>query len=70
MYHVSAQGVDERMINVHYYYVACLMVCLCVCQIHVMELETDLEKERRKLGELRKQHYQLAGEAEGWEVVS
>ena len=20
MYHVSAQGVDERMINVHYYY--------------------------------------------------
>ena len=38
-------------------------------QIRVMELETDLEKERRKLGELRKQHYQLAGEAEGWEVV-
>ncbi|XP_070205634.1 huntingtin-interacting protein 1-like isoform X2 [Littorina saxatilis] len=37
-------------------------------QIHVMELETNLEKERRKLGELRKQHYQLAGEAEGWEV--
>ena len=22
MYHVSAQGVDERMINVHYYYIA------------------------------------------------
>ena len=22
MYHVSAQGVDERMINVHYYYVS------------------------------------------------
>ena len=20
MYHVSAQGVDERMVNVHYYY--------------------------------------------------
>ena len=20
MYHVSAQGVDERMLNVHYYY--------------------------------------------------
>ncbi|XP_076453265.1 huntingtin-interacting protein 1-like isoform X2 [Babylonia areolata] len=37
-------------------------------QIRVMELETGLEKERRKLGELRKQHYQLAGEAEGWEV--
>ena len=23
MYHVSAQGVDERMINVHYYYYFC-----------------------------------------------
>ena len=23
MYHVSAQGVDERMINVHYYYYYC-----------------------------------------------
>ena len=22
MYHVSTQGVDERMINVHYYYVS------------------------------------------------
>ena len=22
MYHVSAQGVDERMINVHYYYIS------------------------------------------------
>ena len=26
MYHVSAQGVDERMINIHYYY--CNVVCL------------------------------------------
>ena len=23
MYHVSAQGVDERMINVHYYFIVC-----------------------------------------------
>ena len=23
MYHVSAEGVDERMINVHYYYYIC-----------------------------------------------
>ena len=23
MYHVSSQGVDERMINVHYYYYSC-----------------------------------------------
>ncbi|CAL1534396.1 unnamed protein product [Lymnaea stagnalis] len=38
------------------------------CQIKVMELESNLEKERKKLGELRKQHYSLAGEAEGWEV--
>ena len=26
MYHVSAQGVDERMINVHYYYYLSLLV--------------------------------------------
>ena len=28
MYHVSAQGVDERMINVHYYYYRSLTVLL------------------------------------------
>ena len=26
MYHVSAQGVDERMISVHYYYYSCVIV--------------------------------------------
>ena len=25
MYHVSAQGIDERMINVHYYYRTIIM---------------------------------------------
>ena len=29
MYHVSAQGVDERMINVHYYYY-CRNLMTCV----------------------------------------
>ena len=28
MYHVSAQGVDERMINVHYYYYYRQITCL------------------------------------------
>ena len=28
MYHVSAQGVDERMINVHYYYYISQSPCL------------------------------------------
>ena len=23
MYHASAQGTDERMINIHYYFVSC-----------------------------------------------
>ena len=36
-------------------------------QVRVLELESNLEKERRKLGELRKTHYQLAGESEGWD---
>ena len=32
MYHVSAQGVDERMINVHYYYLWLLaLLWMCVC---------------------------------------
>ena len=36
-------------------------------QVKVIELESYLEKERRKLSELRKTHYKLAGESEGWE---
>ena len=28
MYHVSAQGVDERMINVHYYYYIIILVTI------------------------------------------
>ncbi|XP_066518615.1 huntingtin-interacting protein 1 [Hoplias malabaricus] len=35
-------------------------------QVRVLELETRLQKERERLGELRKKHYELAGAAEGW----
>lgn len=35
-------------------------------QVLVLELETRLQKERERLGELRKNHYKLAGVAEGW----
>ncbi|XP_066551517.1 huntingtin-interacting protein 1 isoform X2 [Amia ocellicauda] len=35
-------------------------------QVRVLELETWLQKERERLGELRKKHYELAGVAEGW----
>ncbi|XP_073421646.1 huntingtin-interacting protein 1 isoform X1 [Dendrobates tinctorius] len=35
-------------------------------QVRVLELESQLQKEREKLGELRKKHYDLAGVAEGW----
>ncbi|XP_011931841.1 PREDICTED: huntingtin-interacting protein 1 isoform X2 [Cercocebus atys] len=38
-------------------------------QVRVLELENELQKERQKLGELRKKHYELAGVAEGWEEV-
>jgi huntingtin interacting protein 1 len=31
-----------------------------------VQLETRLQKERERLGELRKKHYELAGVAEGW----
>lgn len=40
---------------------------LDVLQVRVLELENQLQKERQKLGELRKKHYELAGVAEGWE---
>ncbi|NXC41749.1 HIP1 protein, partial [Penelope pileata] len=36
-------------------------------QVRVLELENQLQRERQKLGELRKKHYELAGVAEGWE---
>ncbi|XP_019741502.1 huntingtin-interacting protein 1 isoform X1 [Hippocampus comes] len=35
-------------------------------QVLVLELEARLQKERERLGELRKKHYELAGVAEGW----
>lgn len=40
--------------------------CVCSVQVLVLELETRLQKERERLGELRKKHYELAGVAEGW----
>uniref|UniRef100_A0A8C2XFB5 Huntingtin-interacting protein 1-related protein n=1 Tax=Cyclopterus lumpus TaxID=8103 RepID=A0A8C2XFB5_CYCLU len=38
-------------------------------QVLVLELETRLQKERERLGELRKKHYELAGAAEGWVIT-
>lgn len=37
-------------------------------QVHVLELESNLVKARKKLAELRRRHYQLAGENEGEEA--
>ncbi|XP_063002588.1 huntingtin-interacting protein 1 [Elgaria multicarinata webbii] len=37
-------------------------------QVRVLELESQLQKERQRLGALRKKHYELAGVAEGWEA--
>ncbi|CAB3366934.1 Hypothetical predicted protein [Cloeon dipterum] len=36
-------------------------------QVRVLELESSLQQERMRLAALRRHHYQLAGEAEGWE---
>jgi len=36
-------------------------------QVHVLELESKLERERRSLSDLRKIHYKLAGDSEGWD---
>ena len=37
-------------------------------QVKALELEKELEMERKRLAELRKIHYHLAGASEGWEV--
>lgn len=37
-------------------------------QVRVLELEKELQQERLRLAALRRHHYQLAGEGEGWEV--
>ena len=47
------------------YFIQCFIVL--TLQVKVLEYESDLEKERVRLAELRKKHYQLAGESEGWE---
>ena len=36
-------------------------------QVRVLELEHDLDQERQRLSELRRTHYKMAGESEGWE---
>ncbi|XP_041053163.1 huntingtin-interacting protein 1 isoform X2 [Carcharodon carcharias] len=36
-------------------------------QVRVLELESQLQKERQRLGGLRKKHYELAGVSEGWD---
>ena len=62
MYHVSAQGIDEPMINVHYYYyyyyyIACMLLSLTFSQVpwwsHLMNIPEELsvfsvKKENRK----------------------
>ena len=35
--------------------------------VKVLETEKNLEEERTKLAELRKHHYKLAGDIEGWD---
>lgn len=39
------------------------------CQVKVLELEASLQQERQHLAALRRQHYQLAGDVEGWEIM-
>ena len=45
MYHVSAQGVDEHMINVHYYYylLQCGSQLLCHCSPLTIVVEPVLD---------------------------
>ena len=47
MYHVTVQGVDEHMINVHYYYYVNTVVTSPNCTT-----ERERERERERLIEL------------------
>ncbi|XP_044732673.1 huntingtin-interacting protein 1 isoform X2 [Chrysoperla carnea] len=38
-------------------------------QVRVLELEQSLQRERLRLSSLRRHHYQLAGEQEGWDII-
>jgi hypothetical protein len=40
------------------------MHCDKSAQVRVLELESDLSRERERLGQLRRAHYHLAGETE------
>ena len=43
MYHVSAQGVDEHMINVHYfYYYYCVLVSMCPDFAQTIVISSDM----------------------------
>ena len=56
MYVVSAQGVDERMINVHYYYYYYCVVNLMYCSQHTplragretVKKETEVSERERQ----------------------
>ena len=57
MYDVSTQGVDERMINVHYYYcyepsnltnfIYHCKIC-CVKQVQDLKIKNDIKKRSQK----------------------
>ena len=49
MYHVSAQGVDERMINVHYYYYRRQADDACLWPISLFIDNIRLKRQNRKL---------------------
>ena len=44
MYHVSAQGIDERMINVHYYYYCYYYYC----EVEMIKEEVFIVSQRKK----------------------
>ena len=45
MYHVSAQGIDERMINVHYYYYCYYYYC----EVEMIKEEVFIVSQRRSI---------------------
>jgi I/LWEQ domain. len=59
---VSTEDLDVNSLSLHQ-----AKLLEMESRVRVLELEASLDQERLRLATLRRHHYQLAGEVEGWD---
>ncbi|ETE73723.1 Huntingtin-interacting protein 1 [Ophiophagus hannah] len=64
---VQGNGKFEELMVCSHEIAASTAQLVAASKVRVLELESQLQKERQRLGELRKKHYELGGVAEGWD---